>query len=232
VGRALDVVGVVFRKEDFAKLAAKGRRTFLFDMQSEPNAAEREYLDQGVSSGLDKRYLCAARKGKWYRMERRPPSAIWATVFGRKGLRFIHNPERIANLTTFHCIYPMVDTPVFEAALTACLNSRVVQGLARRQHRVYGSGLLKVEPRDLLDIPVPDLRETKPAILIELASLLEWLDAALQNNQNIRGDLESSLDALDHAVKNAARQAANLAGRNRFDHSAEPEIRADRAMEA
>jgi adenine-specific DNA-methyltransferase len=207
VGRALDVEGVVFRKTDFAKLVADDRRTYLFDMQSEPNEAEGKYIAQGESNGLDKRYLCAARNGKWYRMEQRPPSAIWATVFGRKGLRFVHNPDRIANLTTFHCIYPVEDSPVFAAALTACLNSSYVQDLARRQHRVYGGGLLKVEPKDLLDVEVPDLRRVKPETLQTLASILERLDLALRNDSELPARTKTE-QALDSLVDKAARDAA------------------------
>jgi adenine-specific DNA-methyltransferase len=209
VGRALDVPGAVFRKTDFAKLVADDRRTYLFDMQSEPNEAEGKYIAQGESDALDKRYLCAARNGKWYRMEQRPPSAIWATVFGRKGLRFIHNPDSIANLTTFHCIYPVVDAPIFAAALTACLNSRVVQDLARRQHRVYGGGLLKVEPKDLLDIEVPDLRRVAPTTLRVLAGLLGRLDAAIRSVEHTEYGVKSALDALDYGAVNASQEAAS-----------------------
>lgn len=204
VGRALDVAGVVFHKRDFEGLLANDGRAYLFDMQSEPNEAERAYIGEGESDGLDKRYLCAARNSKWYHMERRPPSAIWATVFGRKGLRFIHNPDRIANLTTFHCIYPAVDSQDFAAALTACLNSQLVQDLARRQHRVYGGGLLKVEPKDLLDIEVPDLRQVAPETLRELAALLDRLDGAFRTER----DAPVALGELDSRVEQAAQEAA------------------------
>ncbi len=207
VGRALDVSGVIFRKTDFARLITGDRRTYLVDMQSEPDEAERKYLAQGESDGLDERYLCAARKGKWYRMEQPPPPTIWVTVFGRKGLRFIHNPERVANLTTFHCIYPVVDSPVFAAALTACLNSRTVQDLARRQQRVYGGGLLKVEPRDLLDMEIPDLRKVSPETLQELASTLDQLDLVLRNDTDAPSQTKI-VEALDLLVAKATREAA------------------------
>lgn len=216
VGRALDATGLIFRKEDFKELVACDGRTYLFDVQNEPNETERAYIYQGESDGLDKRYLCAARNGKWYQMERRPPSAIWATVFGRKGLRFIYNLGRVANLTTFHCIYPDPDSFDFAAALAACLNSRVVQNMARRQHRVYGGGLLKVEPKDLLDIEVPDLRRVSVKTLQELAAMLEKLDTA----HRIRSDVEVALGELDSRVEQAAQEAAQI-----IEEAAPPNIR-------
>lgn len=208
IGRALDVAGTVFDQRDLDELVKLDRRTYLFDMRIDPDEAESAYLAKGESDKLHQRYLCAARKGTWYAMEKRPPSAIWAAVFGRAGLRFIHNTAGISNLTTFHCIYPKIDeseveksaAPDFAAALTACLNSRLVQDRARRQRRVYGGGLLKVEPKDLLDIEVPDLRKAGKERLRELATLLGQLDEAIRAERN----LELAYERLDSAVEKAA----------------------------
>jgi adenine-specific DNA-methyltransferase len=206
IGRALDVAGTIFSQEDFDELVARDGRGYLFDMQTEPDEAEGSYIAKGESDKLHERYLCAARKGKWYAMERRPPSAIWAAVFGRVGLRFIYNAASIANLTTFHCIYPKLDMAHFAAALTACLNSRLVQDRARRQHRVYGGGLLKVEPKDLLDVEIPDLRKVASQTLHELELLLTRLNTAVRTDTNV----EQVYDALDSRVEDAAQEAAQL----------------------
>jgi adenine-specific DNA-methyltransferase len=206
IGRALDVAGTIFTQQDFDELVVRDGRAYLFDMQTEPNEAESAYIAKGKSDKLHERYLCAARKGKWYAMERRPPSAIWAAVFGRGSLRFIHNAAPIANLTTFHCIYPKHETPGFAPALTACLNSRLVQNRARRQHRVYGGGLLKVEPKDLLDMEIPDLRKVAPQTLHELETLLTRLDAATRTHTKV----EQVYEQLDSRVDDAAREAAQL----------------------
>jgi adenine-specific DNA-methyltransferase len=204
IGRALDVAGTIFSQQDFDELVLRDGRAYLFDMQTQPDEAESAYVAKGESGKLHERYLCAARKVKWYGMERRPPSAIWAAVFGRTGLRFIHNAASIANLTTFHCIYPKHEAPDFAAALTACLNSRLVQDRARRQHRVYGGGLLKVEPKDLLAIEIPDLRKVASQTLHELETLLTRLDAAIRTDTNV----EQVYDILDSRVEDAAREAA------------------------
>lgn len=204
IGRAADVDGLIFTERDFNDLQKRDARTFLFDLRGEPNEAEARYVAKGEADGVHLRYLCAARK-LWYEMERRLPAPIWAAVFGRAGLRFVHNAAGIANLTTFHCIYSKSQSTAFSAALTACLNSRVVQDLARRQHRVYGGGLLKFEPKDLLDIEVPDLRFVGAWTLNRLELLLERLDACMREN----GDCRALMEELDAAVRGAAEEASH-----------------------
>ena len=204
IGRALDVTGVIFERVDFDRLVVSDSRTYLFDMQTEPDESEAEYLKKGVAERLHERFLCAARSSNWYDMEKRKPSAIWAGVFGREGLRFILNSERVANLTTFHCIYPKDESELFAAALTACLNSRLVQELAQRQHRVYGGGLLKVEPKDLLDVEVPDLRKVGNQTLENLKFLLTKLDTAIRSGAGM-AEVQSELDA---RVQRTAEEAA------------------------
>jgi len=203
IGRATDVAGTIFTQQDFEALVARDSRTYLFDMRGEPDDAERQYIEQGMAGKLHDRYLCAARD-KWYEMEKRLPSPIWAAVFGRSGLRFVHNSAGIANLTTFHCVYPKISGARFAAALTACLNSRVVQNRAKRQHRVYGGGLLKFEPKDLLDIEVPDLREVSDETLDRLCKVLATLDEQMR----IGADLAPIVSKLDVFVQEAADEAA------------------------
>jgi len=157
VGRALDVDGVEFDDAAFRRLAAGGARAYLLDFGRPPEltAGERAYLARGEAEGLPARYLLAGRR-PWYAMESRPPSPIWAAVFGRKGLRFVRNLAGVRNLTAFHCIYPRSTDPAHASALASLLNRPDVAEKALRHVRVYGGGLRKVEPRDLLDIRVPD----------------------------------------------------------------------------
>jgi adenine-specific DNA-methyltransferase len=178
VGRAADVRSCAYTEADYRALAARDARCLLLDVRGRPDARERAYLAAGERDGVAARYLCAARQPRWYRMERRPPAPIWAGVFARGGVRFSWNVDGIANLTAFHCIYPHERDPLFAAALTACLNSSVVQAQARRHLRVYGAGLSKMEPRDLLQIAVPDLRQRSPRSWRRLRDALMALDRA------------------------------------------------------
>ncbi len=206
VGRAADAPSFIFRKSDLESLMDKGRRTYLLNFQGTLTADEKNYITRGETDGLPKRYLLAARN-PWYAMERRNPSTIWAVVFGRKGLRFILNTAAVHNLTAFHCIYPISEDPLFVKACVGSLNSRKVQHLAKRHRRVYGGGLSKFEPRDLLDIQVPDLRVVSRATLQDLANALDRLDMAARRKESVS---EEDYSMLDELVDKAAKEAVAI----------------------
>lgn len=205
VGRANEIEGLLFDAGASSRLEAKGARAFLLNFAAPPalRPSERAYLARGEAEGLPARYLLAARS-PWYAMEDRPVARIWAAVFGRKGLRFVWNQTETRNLTTFHCIYPRSPDPTFAGALVGLLNSRKVQSRSGRQHRVYGGGLLKFEPKDLLDIQVPDLRLVAAETLTELAAMVARLDGAVRTGN----EPSKLLDRLDDLVARAAREAS------------------------
>jgi hypothetical protein len=70
---------------------------------------------------------------------------------------------------------------------------------------VYGGGLRKYEPKDILDIDVPALWKCTMPAVSRLADLLDELDEA-QRNSGVIG--EALLSALDDAVAAAAQDAA------------------------
>lgn len=207
IGRATDVSSIVFRLADFNKLVSGAKRTQLLSFGCELDKCERGYLRNGEALGLPRRYLLAGRT-PWYSMEKREPAKIWAAVFGRKSLRFIYNQAGVYNLTTFHCIYPHESDPIFVKALVATLNSRRVQELSKQHRRVYGGGLAKFEPRDLLDILVPDLRVASRETLKKLAGSLGELDVAIRRHST---DEQAVLQRLDDLVDDVAGQAARAA---------------------
>ena len=85
------------------------------------------------------------------------------------------NEARVANLTAFHGVYPISDERMFVRALAAALNSSVVQNTMKSEMRVYGGGLKKVEPRDLLNIKVPNLLRCSIETLTALSAMIEGL---------------------------------------------------------
>ena len=210
IGRAADVYGLVFRASDFASLRERGAKTHLINLGTELSEAEKCYVEQGREAGLHERYLLAKRN-PWYSMERRAPAPIWAAVFGRKALRFIYNEKNAHNLTTFHCIYPTITQKTFVKALVASLNSRRVQELSKQHQRVYGGGLAKFEPRDLLDIQVPDLTVVSQSLLKQLSSKLDELDSAIRSQGREQEEVMQSLDLL---VNEAAVEASRLGNQN------------------
>lgn len=157
VGKSQDVPGLIFSMEDFKSLEEQNAKTRLISFGSEISDSERLYIQKGELDGLPQRFLLASRK-PWYSMESRPPASIWAAVFGRRGLRFIWNKANVSNLTTFHCLYPICLSEDEIICTVALLNTAPIQERAMRHRRVYGGGLLKFEPKDLLELEIPDVR--------------------------------------------------------------------------
>jgi adenine-specific DNA-methyltransferase len=199
VGRANDASGIVFTAPDFAALEARGRRARLVDLRDDLSAPEVEYIRAGEAAGYPARYLLKARS-PWYAQERRIPAPIWAAVFGRGSMRFVLNEAGAQSLTTFHGIYPKDTRPEFAKALCACLNSALVQTGSEAERRVYGGGLMKFEPRDLLNILVPDLRRARAETLRKLCAAFDALAAS---------DTSQTRESLNACTRHAARETAD-----------------------
>lgn len=160
-----DVCGQVFSKHDFDTLKDRDKKVYLLNVKDERNERVKLYLEEGVANGIDKKYLTASRN-PWYSLERRPPAPIWVSVFNRKGLRFVRNKADVANLTTFHCIYPSQDifSNISADLLFAYLQTPTAQEIFNDNAREYGNGLQKFEQNDLnkgMMLDLKSLSETK-----------------------------------------------------------------------
>ena len=173
VGRAKDVRGLIFSDNDFNKLEKTDAPSRLLDL--DPSfLADKSYIEMGVERDLPGRFLLANRK-KWYLQESRKPAPIWVGVFGREGIRFIWNRALVSNLTTFHCLYP--DLEMRECgALVALLNSSTLQTWNRKSERSYGGGLQKVEPRDILQMQIPNIKLLTTNLVNQLLASLDEAD--------------------------------------------------------
>jgi adenine-specific DNA-methyltransferase len=200
VGRAKDVTALVFGKADFADLVKQARPTQLINFPRTLSHAEQVYVYKGECEGLHQRYL-TKKRSPWYSNEKIHIAPIWAAVFGRKSMRFIVNIAKVAQLTAFHGVYPLRTDATFVNALAASLNSNIVQGIMKGEMRVYGGGLNKLEPRDLLDVKVPDLQACSPATLDRLSAFITEKDTSHLTELDMK-----ELDALVLAAGDEAAQ--------------------------
>lgn len=120
------------------------------------------YLQSGVEMGVNQRYLCRSRS-PWYSQERREAAPLLCTYMGRAGanghpFRFILNDSKATAANVYLMMYPR---PILAEVLTrepSALEKvwRVLQDLTPVQlmseGRVYGGGLYKLEPRELLNV--------------------------------------------------------------------------------
>lgn len=183
-----------FDGDDYDALAAGGKKCLLLDVRPETaTAAVRAYLDLGESLGVDRRYLTRHRR-PWYVSERRPPADLLVTVFGRKRLRFVLNRAGVLNLTAFHCVYLKPAYRRFIGYLTCYFYSTAAARSCAMEHRVYGDGLLKFEPKDVGRLGVPDLDGVSSANLAAADAVLETLLAC--GSWEIDGSLHARIDRL------------------------------------
>jgi hypothetical protein len=93
-------------------------------------------------------------------MERRDPAPIIFTYLGRTNPRFIYNKAKVQALSTFLLVYPKF--PINDLNLKsflAILNSPKFIEELRSHSRTYGLGGIKIEPRELMSVSIPNFSE-------------------------------------------------------------------------
>ncbi len=159
VGRTRDTHSDTLTPEDIDALERSGRPTRLLSLDGRPPeafpTALQAYLRIGEEQGLPQRPLIAQRR-PWYRMESRPVPPFLFAYLGRRKTRFIHNHAGVLPLTSFLCIYPYQDDPVALEKLWTILRHPDTLANLVQVGKSYGSGAIKVEPRSLERLPIPD----------------------------------------------------------------------------
>lgn len=133
-------------------------------------AALWAYLEEGRERGVCEGYICRNRP-IWYAQEQRPPAPIVCTYLGRpskrndRPFRFIRNRSRATVANVYLAMYP---TEAFQSLLGRDANliedvwkmlNRIDLAAMLGEGRVYGGGLLKLEPKELGKVPVPEMTE-------------------------------------------------------------------------
>lgn len=152
------------------------RASFLLDCDLPLDAVKEKhqglwsYLQRGMDQGIADSYICSHRK-LWYQQEYREPPLFLITYMGRSNnteispFRFILNKSNAIATNVFLFLYP-----------SAFLRKKLSENAARLEElkdyfnllnpahmvengRTYGGGLHKLEPKELLELPLPDLPE-------------------------------------------------------------------------
>jgi len=131
------------------------------------------YLQEGRKHGFHKRYLCRHRS-PWYSQEKRPPAPIICTYIGRsdakngRPFRFILNDSQATVANVYLAMYPtkalsraVEAAPALIRHIWQVLN-RLTPAQVLDEGRVYGGGLHKLEPKELANVPVPEIKSLLP----------------------------------------------------------------------
>jgi len=159
IGRTRDVSGEAVTSETIEWLESKGRPTLLLSLNGDDAATFpeplRQYLQKGERLRLPERPLISQRK-PWYRMEARIPPPFLFAYLGRRCLRFIRNTAGVIPLTGFLCVYPKVSDEAYLEEVWRMLNHPDTIANLSLVGKSYGNGAIKVEPRSLEHLPIPD----------------------------------------------------------------------------
>lgn len=159
IGRMRDIKTEPFTNDDLQELEAANRPTRLLSLGNEPReklpAVLQRYLQIGEEAKIPECTLIATRN-PWYRMERRTPPPFFFAYLGRRAVRFIRNQTDAVPLTCLLCIYPFDSSPENIERLWRVLSDARTLANLRLVGKSYGDGSLKVEPRSLQRLQLPD----------------------------------------------------------------------------
>lgn len=161
------------RADDFGYPAIKNK-LFVLDCKLPITEVERlyselyEYLRQGIKSGVSDSHLCKNRK-IWYAQENRSESSFYCTYIGRSGrqgkkpFRFILNHSKAIVTNSYLILYPKPELkaiiayhPEMATMFLEALNN-TTEKVMLDEGRVYGGGMHKLEPRELGNVPAPEI---------------------------------------------------------------------------
>ncbi|EJO9866945.1 N-6 DNA methylase [Vibrio vulnificus] len=127
-----------------------------------------DYIQQGIESGVNERYLCSKRK-IWYGQENRESSRFYCTYIGRTDdngrnpFQFILNRSDAIVNNSYLILYP-------KPTLLADLNEHpdhmqlIIDALGQitgqamiEEGRVYGGGMHKMEPKELAKVNATEI---------------------------------------------------------------------------
>lgn len=126
------------------------------------------YLNKGIAEGVPDRYLCKKRKS-WFAQENRKESCFYCTYIGRSNkegsspFRFISNKSKAIVSNSYLVLYPKPElekiiraNPNSYDSILHALNSITSKSMTD-EGRVYGGGMQKLEPKELLNVPATEL---------------------------------------------------------------------------
>lgn len=175
--------GASFTTSQWNSLREGGERVWLFRPEALDDTASRiAYTEHGEELGVDQAYKCQIRSPWW-----RPPLSsapdLFFTYMSHNYPRLIANTAKAAFLNSMHGVRLKADLPEFvlEALPFMCLNSVTMLG-AEINGRSYGGGILKMEPREAAQLPLPNLEVMEKAWGV-LEPQRRTLDTQLKNGQ-------------------------------------------------
>jgi SAM-dependent methyltransferase len=155
--RNREIQDIILDETRWQALSDGGKGVWLLYLDGEVGVHQPllDYLAEGEARGYHRRSLVQTRR-RWYMMEQRDVPPIFFTILTRGNPRFILNRAGARPLNMFSLVYPnryVTDADATEL-LWVLLNSDFSLSRLHSVSRTYGGNTLKVEPRELDNLPV------------------------------------------------------------------------------
>lgn len=137
------------------KLGRNGASTLLFRPPAEPTEASARYIAAGETANIHDAYKCRVRT-PWWRVPLVKPADLFLTYMNADTPRLTTNTAGVLHLNSIHGIYLTPEHRELGRELLplASLTSMTLVG-AETVGRSYGGGMLKLEPGEAKQLPVP-----------------------------------------------------------------------------
>jgi hypothetical protein len=177
-----------------AALGADGSATLLFRPADAPSRAAEHYIRSGEDLDVHEAYKCRVRT-PWWRVPYLKPADLLLTYMNADTPRLAANQARTHHLNSVHGVYLRTDLRADGMSLLppASLNSLTLLG-AELVGRPYGGGMLKIEPREADQLPVP-----APSLVRAHAAELRAARTSVRRRLR-EGDLLGAVEIVDRIL--------------------------------
>jgi adenine-specific DNA-methyltransferase len=156
--------GLSFSEQRWAELRDLGGQVWLLHASVEDQSEElAAYLEVGIERSVPTAYKCRTRT-PWWRPPVAPVPDFFFTYMSHHFPRLMANSARTTYLNSMHgvSLRPEIPPEVGGALPLVMLNSVTLLG-AELHGRSYGGGVLKMEPREAAELPLPTPRDVLAA---------------------------------------------------------------------
>jgi hypothetical protein len=158
------VRGIDFSEADWERLRVNGERVWLLRPQTDvPIGGLARYIELGEEEKVDQAYKCSIRK-PWWRPFVQPAPDLFFTYMSDTAPRMVLNSASMTFLNSMHGVRLAPGVPPFlKRALPVLALNTVTMLAAEVLGRAYGGGILKMEPKEATQLPVPILSQIRSA---------------------------------------------------------------------